>query len=445
MGRAWTVVLLLAVAAAGGLTYYWWPAGLQPAASPTVPLPFERLTNTVFTPEPADPLVPPEVRLVRMPEFPGNSVIWGATGRDDTGHVWLGVSTHDVPVPSAHLMEYDPTLDVVTDRGNVLDELGRLGLLRPGEVQPKIHTRIVQAGDGHLYFASMNETADEGGPRAPPFGSHLWRLRLPERQWEHLAATAEGLIAVAGGGDYVYALGYPDHRLVQFHVPTARVRAVTVGSYGGHISRNLLADARGHAYVPRLQGGTGGRVDVSLVEYDTDLHELAASPLPHYLDGPPDRSHGIIAFQHLPDRTICFATHVGRLYRLMTDMGRGPALLSDLGWFHPKGRAYTPSLFTYSGATLVGIGRRIFDGEDRDVWLRYDLRLRIPSAMRLTLPGPDGRPINYSVLLYGNQTRDRYGDCYLVGATNNGRWRPLVFRVRPGTPAKTDDAGPVGP
>ena len=176
---------------------------------------------------------------------------------------------------------------------------------------------------------------------------------------------------------------------------------------------------------------------MSLVEFDTELREVGSNPLPNYLDGPPDAAHGIIAFQHLADRSICFATHIGRLYRLTTETGGGPARLTDLGWFHPKGRAYTPSLFTHSGTTsLVGIGRRIFDGELTDVWLYYDLDLRISSASRLTLPGPDGQPLKIGMLLYGSQTRDRYGNFILVGATNNGRWQPLVFRVSPSSGAK---------
>ena len=117
----------------------------------------------------------------------------------------MGAATVPGQEPSARLVEYDPTADLAIDRGGVLENLGRLGMLKPGEAQVKIHSKIVQAGDGNLYFASMNDVHEEGGPRAPPFGSHLWRLRLPERQWEHLLAAPEGLIAVAGGGDYIYA------------------------------------------------------------------------------------------------------------------------------------------------------------------------------------------------------------------------------------------------
>jgi hypothetical protein len=431
--RGRTVLVVAAVTvAAGGAYYYWWSATDRWVAPPNSSLPFERLTNTFFTPDTAtaaDALVAPEVRHVRMPDVPGNSFVWGATGRDETGNVWIGVSVDGGPHPSAHLVEYDPTADVAMDRGNVLDELDRLGLMQPGEAQVKIHSRIVQAGDGHLYFATMNDTHEEGGPRAPPFGSHLWRFRLPERRWEHLLAAPEGLIAVAGGGDFIYALGYPDHRLVQYHVPTSTARWITVGSQAGHISRNFIADARGHVFVPRLRPGPAESM-ATLVEFDTDLRELDATPMPHYLAGAPVEAHGIVAFQHLPDRSVYFATDIGRLYRIDTDFGSGPGLVTDAGWFNPQGTAYTPSLFTTSGTTtLVGLGHNLHGGADRSSWLTYDLRLKLSFAVPFHLPEIGGKPLR-DVLLYGSQTRDRYGDFYVVGSHSDGRARPLVLRIR---------------
>ena len=52
---------------------------------------------------------------------------------------------------SARLVEYDPTLDVAVDRGDVFEQLARLSLRQQGDAQAKIHSRIVQAGNGHPY------------------------------------------------------------------------------------------------------------------------------------------------------------------------------------------------------------------------------------------------------------------------------------------------------
>jgi hypothetical protein len=45
------------------------------------------------------------------------------------------------------------------------------------------------------------------------------------------------------------------------------------------MSRNLLVDDRGHAYARRVQQLSTGPLRAALVEYDTDLTKVAATPL----------------------------------------------------------------------------------------------------------------------------------------------------------------------
>jgi endonuclease/exonuclease/phosphatase (EEP) superfamily protein YafD len=173
---------------------------------------------------PDDPKARPRLIAIPTPAFPAARAIWGATGRDASGRVWLGVSSDEnqlEPPGSAHLMSLDPASGRVTDHADVLAQLDRLGLARPGQSQMKIHSRIVPGPDGLLYFASGDEAgADWDTARDPTWGGHLWRFH-PDRpdRWEHLAATPESLIAVAAGGDSVYALGYLGHARDQYHVP----------------------------------------------------------------------------------------------------------------------------------------------------------------------------------------------------------------------------------
>ena len=92
--------------------------------------------------------------------------------------------------------------------------------------------------------------------------------------------TPEALIAVAVGDRYAYALGYFGHVLFQFDTATRDVKRIPVGSVGGHVSRNFIADYRGHAFVPRLRvdaeplGRRSARV--SIVELGSNLE--ARSP-----------------------------------------------------------------------------------------------------------------------------------------------------------------------
>ena len=395
--------------------------------------------NATFTRPPAEPLRPPEITSIELPAFPGACAIWGATGRDSRGHIWFGVSAAGVERPSAHLMEYDPDSRVLVDRGDAVGQLSRAGLLRPGEGQMKIHSKIVEAADGALYFASMDEQGEsDSARRLPRWGSHFWRLRPGDERWEHLFAAAEGLIAVAACGSQVYALGYFDHKLYQYDGAGGQVRSVWVGSAGAHISRNFFCDARGHVYVPRVREATGDQAAprTSLVEFNPALGEVAETRLAHYLPAGDLSSHGIIGVQPLADGSIAFTTHVGFLYQVVPPGGNSldpaPAEVRPLGWFHPRGEANVSSLFTYDGLrNLLGAAEgRPFE------WLVFDLHRR--TSVASPLPQIAERS---GLLLYGSTTRDDYGAFYLVGAEaasqslgrekQSSGTRPIALRLTP--------------
>ena len=304
----------------------WWQEDQQdvPAAPATVQPPltsYEDLMGCRYTAVDQAPLGPVIVRAIALPDFPGAWASWGATGRDSSGHIWVGVSAAGVEQPSAHLFEYDPVADVLVDRGDVVGELRRANLLRQGEGQMKIHSRIVQGEDGHLYFASMDEQDERtDGSRLPRWGSHLWRLRLPERRWEHLLAVPQALIAVAGSGRWIAALGYFNHVVYQYDCRAGTSRSVTVGSLGGHMC-NLFCDIQGHIYVPRLKPDPPG-MRTTLVELDTQLREMAETPLNFYTQTRDDDSHGLVGFQPLADQSIVFVTDQGWLYGVTPVEGR---------------------------------------------------------------------------------------------------------------------------
>jgi hypothetical protein len=388
---------------------------------------FEDLANTRFTPLSRDPYEPPQVVKIPIPKLEGGSAVWGSTGRDQQGHIWFGVSAF----PSAHLLEYLPEQDQVVDRGDVVSELDRANVHRSGESQMKIHSKILQAADGNLYFTSADEAGEnEDGSKLPTWGSHLWRLRLPESRWEHLMSAPEGLIAVSGFGTLIYALGYFDHILYQFNCDTNTVRSVRVGSVGGHITRNFLSDDRGHVYVPRLTYKGAAELTVTLVEFDTMLKEIAETPLRHYIEDSPLDTHGIVSFQYLADRSIVFVTHPGYLYRVTPHDDR-PAEVAELGWIHPKGEAYVASLFSLDGTRyLAGVSNR--DG--RHEWLVYDLVTRKSVASRFELPTQNGKPLQ-DLLLYGSLTRDNLGNFYVGGTftIEPSKGAPILLQVRPGS------------
>jgi hypothetical protein len=384
----------------------------------------------------------PTVTRVPLPLVTGGFAIWGATGQDARGHIWFGVATAYTPVPSAHLIEYDPATAKATDRGNVVDELQRLGILRPGEHQAKIHSKIVPAPDGCLYFASMDEEGEnEDGSRPPTWGGHLWRLRVATGRWEHLGATAEALIAVAAGDRFVYALGYFGHVLYQYDTKTARLRRLEVGSVDGHISRNFFSDYRGHVYVPRLHAeasASGRKIAVSLVEFGPDLQRLAETPIDadRYLRNDwATESHGIIAVQPMADRSIFFTTHRGYLYHVIPppspDLPAQPAAsVMPIGWVHPDGPMYAPSLFATDDArTLFAVAQAPVGFQ----WLTCAVDHLPCRAVPLAVEAMDPALLARAAL-YGSATRDDRGGHYVVGALpipGGNLYDPLVLRIEP--------------
>jgi hypothetical protein len=392
----------------------------------------------------------PDAVEVPIPPFPGAHAIWGATGQDSFGHIWFGVTAASTPVPSAHLFEYDPESAQVTDRGNVVDQLKQAGVLRAGEHQAKIHSRIVQGPGGYLYFASMDEEGEaDDGSRLPTWGGHLWRLQLSTHRWEHLLVAPEALIAVAAGDRFVYALGYFGHVLYQYDTAMGSFQHVDVGSVDGHVSRNFIVDYRGHAYVPRLKAAqtpTGRRViRASIVEFSTELREIKETPLvyDHYVDSDnPTASHGIVSMQEMSDKSWYFNTHVGFLYHVeiaMTATGsainHAPADIASVSWFHPDGRMYVASLFTPDGSsTLLGLSsdNLVEGGKPGFRWLTYDLMTAMCRIAPFVPQSPDASTVAHG-LFYGSSTRDVHGDHYVVGSVpaDGGGTRPIVLRVRP--------------
>jgi hypothetical protein len=360
-----------------------------------------------------------------LPDFWGANAIWGATGNDRRGHIWLGITSNDEKTGSAHLYEFDPSTDLVVDRGNVVAELERLHLRRPGERQMKIHSRIVQMPDGYLYFSSMDESGEhEDGSKLPDWGGHLWRIGGTGR-WEHLATTPEALIAVAGGGQFVYALGYFDHVLYQCNTRTKAIKSVRVGSVGGHISRNFFADDRGHVFVPRLtpaSGGKGQRIEVSLVEFGADLRQIATFPLPDYLEGEPLASHGIVAIHPDGAGGWYFATGKGRLYRVQPAT-TGTSTLADLGWFRSSGPGYMATMFRdETSGMLYGIAIAPGTGPRRFQWIARD------AAGKVTVsPLPIGDAALFPTT-YGSMTRDTRGRFYAAGMRE---YKPVLLQITP--------------
>jgi hypothetical protein len=423
------VVIFLALVALGAAAATAWLLGDFGFGEPDpTALAYDVRTGSRFLPLPDKPFQAPTTREIRAPDFVGANAVWGATGRDAAGGIWIGASSWSGGPTSARLMHYDPVQGTWHDRGAVDDQLKAAGRYRDGERQNKIHSKIIPADDGWLYFASTDEAGENPMTGQPPrWGSHLWRIHPRTFRWQHLLALPEGLVAASGVGRHVFALGYFGHVLYRYDTLTGEHRRVVVGSVDGHVSRNFFADANGHAFVPRLRRLADGTVQAELVEYDSELRELKATPLEDYLGGEsPQSHHGITGLAYLADGRMVFTTHRGQLY-VIEPTDKGPANVRLAGWFHPGGEAYAPSLFSFSGGELLaGVTQR---GKQFE-WVVFELATGIAGAFPLDTKGLK------NVLLYGSMARDEAGRFYVGGWTSrDGGEKPLVMQI---TPAQKD-------
>ena len=126
---------------------------------------------------------------------------------------------------------------------------------------------------------------------------------------------------------------------------------------------------------------------------------------------------------HLQDGSIAIAAHTGTLYRIRP-RDEVPAIVEEIGAFHPLGSAYTPSLFTTGKESmLAGVALPPRGGH---VWLMRQLNHNSSQpVVAFPFRAQD-------LLLYGSETRDDSGHFYVGGRytdSNSGAGRPVLLRI----------------
>ncbi|WP_165313147.1 hypothetical protein [Vibrio ziniensis] len=379
---------------------------------------FENRVGTVFTSLPKDILAAPTVEIIELQKSGNLDAIWGASGRDDAGNIYFGVSSHGGVYGSSFLYQYNPVTKQVSPQGETVRELKKNNVYREGTRQNKLHSKIYQANDGYLYFSSFDESG-EAEDINPVWGGHLWRKLPDSESWEHVMSTEEALIAVNTNGRYVYALGYWNHVIYQYDTKTGTTARVVSGSVKMHVSRNFIVDEVGHVYVPSLSDIDSDIIKVSLKEYDTQLNTVAEYPLPSYQEENINNHHGIVGYTSMKNGDIYFTTSDGGLY-LISPFKDKKQKIKYIGMMHPDGSAYIASLFTIDGEELlVGIGKR-----KNYEWIVYETTLDKSYTTKLEVDHLKG------LSLFGSVTKSNNGDMYVVGRhkTENS-YQPILLKI----------------
>ncbi|MFC4700180.1 hypothetical protein ACFO4O_08440 [Glaciecola siphonariae] len=351
------------------------------------------------------------------------AAVWGATGRDNDGRIYFGLSTYKGIHDTAFLAQYDPATGISTAQSDTLTQLKRARLYVDGMSQNKLHSKFFMAEDGYLYFSSFDETG-ETSTRNPIYGGNLWRKLPDDENWEHLLASDEALIAVNVHGRYVYALGYWDHVLYQYDTITQRSTKLSIGSVPGHISRNFLVNRKGHVFVPRVEQLANGESSTVLVEISPSMAISDLHPMNDYLNKGNFGSHGIVAYTNMKNGDAYFIAASGGLYHIV-ETATGGHELKYLGKFEGQyENSYIASLFSPDGESLlVGLGRN----QETDGYFWYIREL----STQVTVNYPVDTIPKKDYLLYGSITTDDEGNMYIVGrdARNRSRHRPVIIKA----------------
>jgi hypothetical protein len=365
----------------------------------------------------------PNIQKVSFPNTKDGAAIWGATGRDSEGHIYFGVSTYSDEDRTAYLYQYDPITSLFMQQGDVLSQLKKLSIYKPGMGQSKLHSKFYQADDGYLYFSSFDEQGESSSKGIlPTYGGHMWRKKPDALDWEHLFATQEALIAVNTDGRYVYALSYWDHILYQYDTHNGRINNTTVGAMKGHISRNFLVSQSGRVFVPKVEKSIDDNITVNLNEYDSDLNLVDSHPLEHYVNNK-DSKHGIVSYINMKNGDMYFVTAVGALYKIsQTNNSHQVSFEIFLSETNEVG-GYFPSLFSINGENfLVALGR--LANSKYYSWFVYETSTKTTAIYDL-------KTFDNKNLLYGSVTRDDLGNFYVVGVDQSikSKHQPIILQL----------------
>ena len=249
-------------------------------------------------PRPLRPAAP-VVKVLKPPDFWGSNAPSGVRPASTAPATSSSESPATTTAARARRIYSNSTRppSTFTDRGNVVSELERLGLRRPGETQMKIHSRIVTAVDGYQYFASMDETGEnDDGSKTADVG------RASVAPWTNRQVGASRGHA---GGTHRGRHGRPIRlraRLLQSRALSVRhphqAHSVGRGRVGRRAREPELLRRRPRSRVrvdasatpppaapDRRAGGVRHRASKS----------SAAQPLGEYFEGSPHDSHGIVA------------------------------------------------------------------------------------------------------------------------------------------------------
>lgn len=350
------------------------------------------------------------ITFIEYPDFPDAHSTWGSIGYNPKYNtVHIGVTNHRDNVA---LYEYDVSIDKMKLDGFIKD----LGHLRSFQWQGKIHSKIIAAPDGTIYFSTdggesreeylMNHPHGYGGGffmKWDPATNHFENLGMG-LQYESIKDLE--LDPETGN---IYGISYPQAHFLVYNPAKNDIR--DMGRLAStHVPRVLFTDDWGNCYYVDWRQ--------RLVKYEKSKDELlfAKESLPSFPNTPGGHIvTGITAYAKDQKNGIIYLITYGAKILSFEPRKQGIGPVKDLGGVintidGEDWRPYVPNLSLGNNGKLyyfIG-GHGNFVKEDVTVFVEFDPQ----SGEKKILFEYHVSQVNEAT---GSDVRDKEGNLYFLG------------------------------
>jgi hypothetical protein len=356
---------------------------------------------------------------------------WWALGNNRAGNIYVAISNHlNYPGGNVAVFKYDPALDRMSFLNDLQSVSTAAGNWLATENQQKVHTRLIEGGDGRVYFATHDNS---WGNLSDHRGTHFYAIEndqisdLSVNTTQYLdkdMQTVEGSIGVhvenygtigmemaPGIPGIIYGITYGEGYLYQLKLGTGAIRMIARTGRGHNegIIRNLAVDLDGNAYVP-VRGATNG--EIRIFKYD-NAQDSWGDTGKSYMDGflavkDSDKSGWLLHVYPKARDMAYFIAYDGKVYRFTFETG----LLEYLGILEANPNPRVNNLIlSDDGKRLYALVYR-YGGTSENKFVEFDLETGLARTIesRIALYGTRD-------LIFGGFAKDRLGHAYMVGWT----------------------------
>jgi hypothetical protein len=370
------------------------------------------------------------VEFIEYPDFPEAHSTWGSIGYNATSNtVHIGVTNHH---DNIGLYTYNPTQNAMKLNGFIRD----MAHLRSYQWQGKIHSKIVAAPDGSIYFTTDGGESREEYLMEHPHGYSggffmKWNPKTNDLKNLGIGMPYESLkdVDIDPRTGILYGITYPQAHFLVYNPTKNHIR--DLGRLASsHVPRVLFTDWWGNCYYVDWRQ--------RLVKYDAQLDSLvfARESLPAFPGTPGSKIiTGVTAYAKDEAKGIIYLITYGAKLIAFHPEKDGIGKVEDLGGVIDTGKApawgpYVPNLNIGDNGKLYYIigGHGNYVLKDKTVLVEFD-----PATRKKTIL--QEYPITSMTEATGSDIRDKDGNMYFAARRNpSGKGdstRPFMIKFNP--------------